>query len=51
VRTDKAGKIRTVEGFWTQEYSLEAGPASLNVPEGHDNSWQGGFLELAAEAR
>jgi hypothetical protein len=48
VRTDAAGKIITVEGFWTQEYSLEAGPASLNVPEGHNNSWQGGFLKLQA---
>jgi hypothetical protein len=48
VRTDAKGKIRSVEGFWTQEYSLEAGPASLNVPEGHDNSWQGGFLQLSA---
>ncbi len=46
VRTDDAGKIRSVEGFWTQEYSLEAGPKSLNVPEGHDNSWQGGYLQL-----
>lgn len=50
VRTDGRGQIRTVEGFWTQEYSLEAGPASLNVPEGHDNSWQGGFLQLSAVA-
>lgn len=48
VRADARGRIRSVEGFWTQEYSLEAGPASLNVPEGHDNSWQGGFLQLSA---
>jgi hypothetical protein len=50
IRTDSDRRIRSVEGFWTQEYSLEAGPASLNVPEGHDNSWQGGFLQLTAEA-
>ena len=46
IHTDAAKRILSVEGFWTQEYSLEAGPADLNVPEGHDNSWQGGFLQL-----
>ncbi len=46
IRVDSKRQIRSVEGFWTQEYSLEAGPADLNVPEGHDNSWQGGFLQL-----
>ena len=51
VRTDGGGKIRSVEGFWTQEYYLEAGPASIDVPEGHDNSWQGGFLSLTAAER
>lgn len=50
IRTDAAGRIQAVDGFWTQEYSLEAGPASLNVPEGHDNSWQGGYLQLTAVA-
>jgi len=49
VRTDAKQRIRSVEGFWTQEYPLAAGPASLNVPDGHDNSWQGGFLQLKAD--
>lgn len=46
VRTDAAGRILSVEGFWTQEYLLDAGPPNLNVPAAHNNSWQGGFLEL-----
>jgi hypothetical protein len=50
IRADSGRRIRSVEGFWTQEYSLEAGPADLNVPEGHDNSWQGGFLQLTGDA-
>ena len=46
VVTDQSGRILTAEGFWTQEYFLAAGPASMNVPDGHNNSWQGGYLSV-----
>ena len=50
VVTDGSGQIISVDGFWTQEYNIEAGPATFQVPDGHDNSWQGGYLELVGEA-
>jgi hypothetical protein len=51
IRVDAGRRIRSVEGFWTQEFSMDSGPPHLNVPAGHDNSWQGGFLQLTgAEA-
>jgi len=46
VVTDSRGAVRTAEGFWVQEYNLTAGPDSFQVPDGHDNSWQGGYLQL-----
>lgn len=50
IHANRKGQIVTVEGFWTQEYDLEAGPAEFKVPEGHDNSWQGGYLQLTSTA-
>ena len=46
VTTDAAGHVRTAEGFWTNEYRIDAGPDAFQVPEGHDNSWQGGYLSV-----
>ena len=46
VVTNKSGQIVSVDGFWTQEYPIEAGPDMFQVPEGHNNSWQGGYLSL-----
>lgn len=46
VATDARGRVLTAEGFWTQEYRIDAGPGTFQVPDGHDNSWQGGYLQL-----
>ncbi|MBM4195561.1 MAG: hypothetical protein FJ197_00485 [Gammaproteobacteria bacterium] len=45
--TGPSGSIQTVRGYWTNEYYIQGGPAAFQVPEGQDNSWQGGYLELA----
>ena len=45
--TDKRHRIRSVQGFWTNEYYIQGGPEAFQVPEGQDNSWQGGYLQLA----
>lgn len=50
VVTNASGQILSVDGFWTQEYNIEAGPDTFQVPDGHDNSWQGGYLELVGAA-
>ena len=50
VTTDATGQVVRAEGFWTNEYRINAGPAFMQAPDGHDNSWQGGFLELRAAA-
>lgn len=50
VVTNASGHIVSVDGFWTQEYNIEAGPASFQVPDGHDNSWQGGYLQLTGQS-
>lgn len=47
IETDAAGRIVKAAGYWTQEYTVGAGPDSFHLPEGHDNSWLGGYLELA----
>jgi hypothetical protein len=49
VVTNQSGQIVSVDGFWTQEYNIIAGPDSFQVPEGHDNSWQGGYLQLVGD--
>lgn len=48
VNTDAGGRVLSVEAFWTQEYRIDAGPPGFQLAEGHDNSWQGGYFELAA---
>lgn len=48
VNTDGGGRVLSVEAFWTQEYRIDAGPPGFQLAEGHDNSWQGGYFELAA---
>ncbi len=50
VITDGGGKVIRAEGFWTQEYNIEAGPDSFQVPPDHDNSWQGGYLRVRGAA-
>lgn len=46
VITGPDGRVVRAEGFWTNEYFIRGGPDSFQVPEGHNNSWQGGFLEV-----
>ncbi len=46
VVTDGKGRVLSVRGFWTNEYHIQGGPASFQVPTGHNNSWQGGYLQL-----
>jgi hypothetical protein len=46
ISTDKDGRVIAADGFWTNEYNIEAGPDTFQVPAGHDNSWQGGYLQL-----
>lgn len=48
--TGADGRVRSVAGFWTNEYRINAGPKFLQVPEGYDNSWQGGYLALTGAA-
>lgn len=51
VQTDGLGRVVAAEGFWTNEYRIDAGPATFQVPAGHDNSWQGGYLQLRGAER
>ena len=46
VSTDSRQRIRSVRGFWTNEYYIQGGPPAFQVPAGEDNSWQGGYLQL-----
>jgi hypothetical protein len=46
VSTDRKGRVLSVRGFWTNEYNIVGGPAGFQVPDGEDNSWQGGYLQL-----
>lgn len=48
--TDAKSRVVNAEGFWTNEYRIDAGPGTLQVPEGHDNSWQGGYLQVTGVA-
>jgi hypothetical protein len=49
VVTNDSGHIVSIDGFWTQEYNIIAGPETFQVPDGHDNSWQGGYLQVAGQ--
>jgi len=44
--TDARGRVIQAQGFWTNEFRLGAGPKSLRTPDGGDDSWLGGYLEL-----
>jgi hypothetical protein len=46
VSADRQGRILRVRGFWTNEYYIQGGPPAFQVPDGEDNSWQGGYLQL-----
>ncbi len=47
VSTDRKGRIQAVQGYWTNEYYIQGGPPAFQIPAGQDNSWQGGYLQLA----
>jgi len=49
VVTNSENKIIHAEGFWANEYLLRAGPKFFAVPDGHDNSFQGGFMQLEGQ--
>ena len=46
VSTDESGRVLSAAGFWTQEYMIAAGPKMFQVPAGHNNSWQGGYMQM-----
>lgn len=50
VSTDARRRVTRATGFWTHEYRINAGPDSFQLPEGRNNSWQGGYLQLEAGA-
>jgi len=49
VVTDEKSEVIEAQGFWTNEYRINGGPDFFQLPEGHDNSWQGGYLQLRGE--
>jgi hypothetical protein len=46
VITDAEHRVISAEGYWTNEYLIKGGPDFFNVPEGHDNSYQGGYMQM-----
>lgn len=48
VVTDAQRRVRTVTGYWTVEYRLNAGPPAMGGEHGENNSWYGGFLRATA---
>jgi hypothetical protein len=46
ISTDDQANILSVKGFWTNEYLIKGGPGFFQVADGHNNSYQGGFLQL-----
>ena len=44
VATDASGQIVTLEGYWTKEIRLDAGPPIFQPPEPQDNSWTAGRM-------
>lgn len=46
ISTNRHGQVLQAEGFWTNEYRIEAGPENMRGPPGEANSWFGGFLTL-----
>ncbi|MEZ5566442.1 MAG: hypothetical protein R3F24_13505 [Gammaproteobacteria bacterium] len=51
VVTNARGKVIAAEGYWTNEYFIMGGPKVFQVPEGHNNSFQGGYLQLRSSSR
>lgn len=49
VVTDEDQRVISAEGYWTNEYLIKGGPDFFNVPEGHDNSYQGGYLQVSGQ--
>lgn len=48
VSTDASGRVLQAEGYWLNEFRIEAGPAALRGAAGADNSWVGGYLRVTA---
>ncbi|MEC9374741.1 MAG: hypothetical protein VYA80_00045 [Pseudomonadota bacterium] len=46
VATNSNNQVISAEGYWTNEYFILGGPKFFQVAEGHDNSYQGGYLDL-----
>ena len=46
VSIDRTGRVLRAEGYWMEEYRVDAGPLSLRGPTGKDNSWLSGYLVL-----
>lgn len=46
VWVDDRGRVTKAAGFWTNEYRVGVGPKELRAPNGTDDSWLGGYLEL-----
>lgn len=46
ITTDDNGRVLRLQGFWTNEYLIATGPPTFQVPDGHNNSWQGGYMQL-----
>lgn len=44
VSTDASGNIIRAEGFWTDEFRVDAGPPAVRGPPGQDNSWRSGHF-------
>ncbi len=45
VTTDSTRRVLGVQGFWTYEYRIDAGPAYGRGTQNENNSWFGGFLQ------
>ncbi len=50
VSIDADGRVVSAQGFWTNEYHIKAGPPIFQVADDHDNSWQGGYMQLTGAA-
>ncbi len=46
ISTEASGRVVRAEGYWMDEFRVEAGPPQLRGPAGEDNSWTGGYLIL-----
>jgi hypothetical protein len=48
VSADGAGKVLSLEAFWTVETRIDAGPPIFQTPESQPNSWTAGYMEAVA---